>query len=382
MDKDGNMLPPPFQLVDNDYTLLDQVDLVFIDPVGTGYSRPLKKDLGKKFWSLQGDIQSVGEFIRMYLTRYERWSSALYLIGESYGTTRAAGLSGYLIDRGIAFNGIALISSILDFQTTDFVRGNDWPYINYLPTYTATAWYHKKLPVDLQGDLASTLKKAEEWASTTYMQALAKGDALTPAERKEVAAQLARFTGLSQQYVELSNLRIEHVRFATELLRDQGWTVGRLDSRFKGKNELGVSENFDYDPSYSNIQAPYTAMLNNYVRNELGYQSDTNYHILGGGFDDWEWGDAGNGMPSTSGALRNAFVKNPFMRVFIASGHYDMATPYFGTKYTFSHMGLDAAAKANISTDEFEAGHMMYIHQPSLERLHKGLAAFVAGGKR
>jgi carboxypeptidase C (cathepsin A) len=377
MDSDGNMLAPPYQLVDNDHTLLDQVDLVFIDPVGTGYSRPLKKDLGKKFWGLKGDIESVGEFIRMYLTRYERWGSPLFLIGESYGTTRAAGLAGHLIDRGIALNGIALISSILEFQTADFVRGNDWPYVLYLPTYTATAWYHKKLSADLQKDLQSTLKAAEQWASTTYAQALVKGDALPAAERKEIAGQLSRFTGLSPQYVELSNLRIEHVRFATELLRDQGATVGRLDSRFKGKNELGTSENFDYDPSYSNIQGPYTMTLNDYVRRELGYQSDTYYNILGGIGGQWDWGSAGEGMPNTAGALRNAFVKNPFMKVYIASGYYDMATPYFATKYTFDHLGLDTAAKKNISTGEFEAGHMMYIHMPSLEKQHKELTAFI-----
>jgi carboxypeptidase C (cathepsin A) len=379
LNNEGAMLSPPFQLVENDYTMLDQTDLVFIDPVGTGYSRPTKKDLGKKFWGLKGDIQSVGEFIRMYLTRNERWGSPLFLIGESYGTMRAAGLAGSLFEQGIALNGIALISSTLVFQTIDFVRGNDWPYILYLPTYTATAWYHKKLPADLQKDLPSALKAAEQWAGTTYLQALAKGDALAPAERREIAAQLARFTGLSQNYVELSNLRIEHVRFATELLRDQGATVGRLDSRFRGKNELGVAENFDYDPSYSNILGPYTATLNSYVRSELGYQSDVPYTILGGLDEKWEWGDAGAGMPNTAAGLRSAFVQNPYMKVYIASGYYDMATPYFATKYTFEHIGLDAAAKKNISSGEFESGHMMYIHMPSLEKLRKELGAFMNG---
>ncbi len=379
LDKEGNMMSPPFQLVENEYTLLDQTDLVFIDPVGTGYSRPAKKELGKKFWGLKGDIESVGEFIRIYLTRNERWGSPLFLIGESYGTMRAAGLAGALIESGIALNGIALISSTLEFQTIDFVRGNDWPYILYLPTYTATAWYHKKLPADLQKDLPAAVKAAEQWASTSYLQALAKGDSLPAAERKEITAQLARFTGLSSQYVELSNLRIEHVRFATELLREQGATVGRLDSRFKGKNERGVAENFDYDPSYSNILPPYTATLNNYVRSELGYQSDVQYNILSGIGDNWEWGDASAGMPNTAAGLRKAFVQNPFMKVYIASGYYDMATPYFATKYTFDHIGLDATAKKNISTGEYEAGHMMYIQMASLEKLRKELATFLTG---
>jgi carboxypeptidase C (cathepsin A) len=172
-------------------------------------------------------------------------------------------------------------------------------------------------------------------------------------------------------------LRIEHVRFATELLRDQGATVGRLDSRFKGKNELGVAENFDYDPSYSNILGPYTATLNDYVRGELGYQSDLRYIVLGGIDDKWEWGDAGSGMPNTAAGLRKAFVQNPYMKVYIASGYYDMATPYFATKYTFDHIGLDAVAKKNISSGEFEAGHMMYIHMPSLVKVKKELSAFL-----
>ena len=375
---DGTMTAPPYQLVDNDYTWLDQTDLVFIDPVGTGFSRPSKKDLGKKFWGLKGDIESVGEFIRMYLTRNSRWESPLFLVGESYGTMRAAGLAGYLIDRGIAFNGIVLVSSTLQFLTIDFTPVNDWPYILYLPTYTATAWYHKKLGPEFK-DLPTALRAAEEWARGPYLQALAKGDSLSPQERRDVVANLARFTGLSPTYVENSNLRIEHVHFAKELLRDQGMTVGRLDSRFKGKDQNRAGEFFEYDPSYSNINPPFTAAFNQYVRAELGYESDTYYNILGGIGDKWEWGDAGQGSPQTADALREAFVKNPYMKVFVASGYYDLATPYFATVYTLDHMGLDGAAKANLSHDEFEAGHMMYIHQDSMVKLKKDVGEFIAG---
>src|SRR5438046_2527124 len=209
MYPDGTMPPPPYQLVDNEYTWLNQTDLVFIDPVGTGYSRALRPDLASKFFGLQGDIESVGEFIRMYLTRYERWTSPLFLAGESYGTTRASGLSGYLIDRGIAFNGILLISTIMNFQTARFARGNDLPYVLFLPTYTATAWYHKKLPPDLQQNLRRTLDEVERWAATDYTTALAKGDRITAAERQEVIDHLARYTGLSKTYIDQSNLRIE-----------------------------------------------------------------------------------------------------------------------------------------------------------------------------
>jgi carboxypeptidase C (cathepsin A) len=378
MLSDGTMTPPPYELVENEYTMLDQCDLVFIDPVGTGYSRPVKKDLGKKFFGLKGDLDSMTEFIRMFLTRNERWSSPLFIIGESYGTMRASGLAGRLIDQGIALNGIALISTVLDFNTIEFNRGNDTAYISYLPTYAATAWYHKKIAPELQQlPLKEVVRQAEEFAGGPYAQALLRGDSLPDADRKNTAAQLARFTGLSQRYVELADLRIEHVHFAKELLRDQGLTIGRLDSRFKGKDENQVGETFEYDPSYSNIQSPYTAMLNDYVRRELGYKTDTFYNILGGLGERWDWGNAGDGMPTTTEGLRKAFVRNPSMHVYVAKGYYDMATPLYGVKLTFDHMSLPKEAKANISDDYFEAGHMMYIEQNSLQRLREDLRNFL-----
>jgi carboxypeptidase C (cathepsin A) len=376
---DGTMTPPPFELVDNEYTMLDQTDIVFVDPVGTGYSRAAKKDLNKKFWGLKGDLDSVSEFIRMYLTRYERWSSPLFLIGESYGTMRASGLAGTLIDRGIALNGIALISTVLDFNTIEFNRGNDLAYIYYLPTYAATAWYHKKIAPEWQQlPVKEVVRQAEDFAAGPYAAALLKGDALPESQRKNVVTQLAKFIGLSPQYIENSDLRVEHVHFAKELLRDQGLTVGRLDSRFKGKDESNVAETIEYDPSYSNIQAPYTAMLNDYVRRELGYKTDTYYSILGNVTGErWDWGSAGDGAPNTTDGLRKAFVRNPHMRVYIAKGYYDMATPLFAVKATFEHMALPKEAKANISEDFFEAGHMMYIEQNSLARQREDLRNFV-----
>src|SRR5579863_5000806 len=273
MQAEGEMPAPPFQLVDNEYTWLDQADLVFIDPVGTGYSRPIKKELGKKFWGVKGDIESVGQFIRLYLSRYERWMSPLFIAGESYGTTRAAGLSAYLINNGIALNGIVLVSTVLNFETLEFTQGNDMPYVLYLPSYTATAWYHKKLSPELeQQDLAKTLPEVEQWASNDYALALAKGDQLTAGERQSVIDHLSRYTGLSKAYIDQANLRVKQDEFCKELLRDQNRTVGRLDSRFKGMDMSGVSEGPNYDPSEAVIRPPFTSVLNNYVRAELGYK--------------------------------------------------------------------------------------------------------------
>ena len=379
MRTDGAMPSPPYRLVDNEHTWLDDTDLVFIDPVGTGYSRPAKPELGKKFWSVQGDIESVGEFIRLYLTRHERWSSPLFLVGESYGTTRAAGLAGHLVDRGIAFNGILLVSSILNFQTARFTRGNDLPYPLFLPTYAATAWYHKKLPADLQAKpVAEFLREVEAFAGGEYPAALQKGDRMSAAERQALVKQLARYTGLSETYLDEADLRIEIQRFCKELMRREGRTVGRLDSRFQGIDASGVAERPEFDPSMAAIRPPYTATFNDYVRRSLGYKSDTVYHILGGGIGTpWDFGSP-NGFADTAEALRSAFSKNPDMRVFVASGYYDLATPYYATSYTLSHMGLDKEQRARVTSTYYEAGHMMYIHEGELAQLKQDVAKFLA----
>jgi carboxypeptidase C (cathepsin A) len=377
---DGQMPAPPFHLVDNEYTWLDRTDLVFIDPVGTGYSRAAKPELGRKFWGLRGDIESVGEFIRLYLTRYERWTSPLFLVGESYGTTRAAGLSGYLIERGIAFNGIVLVSSILNFQTADFGKGNDLPYVLYLPTYAATAWYHHKLAPELQRDLPATLQEVEAWAGTGYAEALAKGDRMTAAEREQTAERLSRYTGLEKRFIDNSNLRVAIFPFTKELLRDSRRTVGRIDSRFKGIDESAATAAPEFDPSIAAIRPPYTTTFNNYVRGELGYKSDLEYYILGGGITSpWDWGPGGQGYPDTSDDLRQAFAKNPYMKLFVASGHFDLATPYYATQYTLSHMGLDPSLRKNIQTGEYEAGHMVYLDTAELAKLKRDVAGFIDG---
>lgn len=377
MNPDGSLPPAPYELVTNENTWLDKTDLVFIDPVGTGYSRATKVELARKFNGIQGDLASVGEFIRLYITRNERWSSPLFLVGESYGTTRAAGLSGYLIDKGIAFNGILLISTVLNFQTIRFIKGNDLPYILYLPTYTATAFYHKKLAPSLQGDLQETLKEVRQWAQGPYAEALAKGDRLTVAERAQVAAKLAYYTGVSQRYVEDSDLRLEIMRFTKELLRDKRTVVGRLDSRLTGWDGNNAAERQEYDPSNAAIRPPYTAMFNDYVSRELGFKSDLTYFILGGGIQGWDWGSAENGYADVSDHLRVALSRNPHMKVFVGSGYYDLATPFFAAEYTLSHLGIDASVRKNFTLAYYDAGHMMYIHEPSLAKLRKDAGAFV-----
>lgn len=375
---DGAMPAPPYELEFNPETWLADTDLVFIDPVGTGYSRAETEELGPKFWGVKGDIESIAEFIRLFLTKYERWDSPLFLVGESYGTTRAAGLSGYLIERGIAFNGILLVSSILNFLTARFVKGNDLPYVLFLPTYAATAWFHGKLPAKYQKDLKSTLREVEEWAVGDYLLALAKGDRLPPADRKRTLDRLSAYTGLSKAFLDQSDLRIEIMAFCKELLRSEKRTVGRLDTRFKGIDGKHTGERFEHDPSMTAIRPPYTAMANHYYRTVLGYKTDVPYYILGEGIEKpWDWGSAGEGHPDTSEALRTAFSKNPYMKVFVASGYYDLATPYFATRHTLAHLGLDPTQRENVTTADYRAGHMMYIDVGELKRLRDDVFSFV-----
>ena len=377
MEDEGWLPQPPYQLEDNPHTWLDKSDLVFIDPVGTGFSRALNPDDNKKFWSLQGDLDSVGEFIRLYLTRNSRWASPLFLSGESYGTTRAAGLSGHLIGKGIAFNGIILISTIINFQTARFTRGNDLPYALFLPTYTATAWYHGQLPEDLQSKpVTEVLEEVEAWASTDYTMALMKGDKLGDDERADLVETLSRYTGLDTKYIDGTKLRVNIHRFCKELLRDDNRTVGRLDSRFKGYADLAVTEFPEFDPSMSAIMPPYTAMFNQYVRETLGYESDDTYEILsfkvnqGWEFNRGEFAD-------TSDRLRQALERNPFMKVYVGQGYYDLATPHFAAHYSLNHMGIAPDLHENISYYFYEAGHMYYLDIHQLEKLKADVVEFM-----
>ncbi|HEX7181221.1 MAG TPA: peptidase S10 [Thermoanaerobaculia bacterium] len=385
MDDEGMALAPPYRLTDNGESLLDVTDLVFIDPVTTGFSRPVPGEDPKQFHGVQEDLESVGEFIRLYTGRFGRWASPKFLSGESYGTTRAAGLADHLQDRhGMYFNGIVLVSSILNFQTARFDVGNDLPYPLFLPTYTATAWYHKKLPEDLQrAGLKQALEEAERFALGEYMLALAKGNDLADQERRDLAARLARYTGLSTGYLELTNLRPDIYSFTKELLRGQRQTVGRLDSRFKGVDRDAAGAEIEYDPSYAAIQGPYTAVLNHYVADELGFKSDLPYEILTDRVRPWSYGDAANRYVNVAEDLRTAMAANPALRVFVANGYYDLATPYFATEYTFDHLSFEPADEQRVTMAYYEAGHMMYIRRTDREKLKADVAAFIraaAGG--
>jgi carboxypeptidase C (cathepsin A) len=314
----------------------------------------------------------------MYLGRYQRWSSPLFLVGESYGTTRAAGLSNHLFERGIGLNGIVLVSTVMNFQSIRFADNNDLPLVLILPSYTATAWYHKQLPSDLQRrPLAEVLKEAENFAVNEYAPAMLKIDRLSAQEKSALAEKFSRLTGLSKEFVELNNFRIELGEFNKELLRKQRLTTGRLDSRFVGYDKDSGGDNPEFDPSMTAIRPPYTAAFNSYVRSELNFKSDLEYYILGGGITSpWNW-NTNNQYADTSQALSAAMRKNPYMKVYIASGYYDMATPYFATEYTVSAMNLPAPLRKNISFGYYEAGHMMYIEKNSLRRLKEEVSSFI-----
>ncbi len=374
---EGHAPAPPYKLVNNESTILDLTDLVFIDPVSTGYSRTAPGQDHKKFHGVEQDLQSVGEFIRLYTTRHGRWDSPKFLAGESYGTTRAAALVGHLQDRhGMNFNGVILVSSILNFQTARFDDGNDLPYPLFLPTYTATAWYHKKLPAALSGDLKKTLAEVEHFAQGEYTLALMQGSKLGQAERKKIAARVARYTGLTEDYVLRSNLRIQIQRFCKELLRGQSRTVGRFDSRYQGIDRDAAGEVMEYDPSYAAVQGPYTATLNNYLRETLRYKSDLPYEILTGRVQPWDYSNFANRYVNVSDRLRQALTKNPALRVYVANGYYDLATPYFATEYTFNHLNLDPSLAKHITMGYYEAGHMMYVQRAAHRQLKAELTKF------
>jgi carboxypeptidase C (cathepsin A) len=379
MDPHGNPLPPPYKLVDNEYSILDVTDLVFIDPVSTGFSRAIPEKDAKNFHSLTGDIDSVSDFIRLYTTRNSRWASPKFLAGESYGTTRAAALSGHLQgEQGMALNGIMLVSTVLNFETISFDRGNDLPYVLFLPTYTATAWYHKKLAKDLMASRAKALEEAEQFASHEYTLALLKGDAIGPEERSQIVQKLARLTGLSPKFVDQSNLRVPIFRFTKELLRDERRTVGRYDSRLEGIDLDATGATPEYDPSYASVHAPFTAAWNQYVRTELKWSSDMPYEILTGRVRPWNW-DNSNRYVNVSESLRTAMTENRALKVFVANGYYDLATPFFATEYTFNHLGLDATLRDHVSMDFFDAGHMLYTNLACLQKLKGDLAKFIRG---
>ena len=374
---DGSAVPPPYQLVDNESSLLDVSDLVFIDPVSTGFSRAIPPKDANKFHGLREDTASVADFIRLYVTRSERWPSPKFIIGESYGTTRAAALSGELSGRlHMNVNGIMLVSTVLNFETLDFGAGNDLPYVLYLPSYTTTAWYHKKLPADLQQlSLPEVFSRAEAFAAGPYNAALLQGSALSEAERTSIVDQMARFTGLSTQYVDRANLRVPLSRFASELLSDEHRVIGRYDGRYTGYVRDRLSNRAEQDPSYEAVASVFASTFNDYVRTELNYKTDLPYEILTS-VGPWDWGES-NGYVNVGETLANALTRNPFLKVHVSSGYYDLATPYFATIYTFDHLGVDPALMKNITMDTYTSGHMIYLNTPDRQKEKADLARFI-----
>ena len=373
----GFAVPPPYELVDNEFSMLDETDLVFIDPIGTGYSRSEKPEDGKKFWGVKEDAQSVGEFIRLYVSKNTRWASPKFLIGESYGTTRAAALSGELQRaHKMNLNGIMLVSTVLNFQTIRFAEGNDLPYVLFLPTYTATAWYHKKLPADLQKlPLEAVVKQAEAFALGDYNQGLMRGSSLEPAKRASLVKQTARFTGLSESFVDRANLRVTMSHFGAELLRDKNLNLGRFDSRFTSFVRDPLSEHTERDPSSDAVMSAFASTFNHYIRSELKYEEDMAYNILGG-IGQWNWGED-NGFVNVAETLAEALTSNPFMKVHVSCGLYDLATPWLAARYTFNHLNANDTLAKNITLDDYTAGHMMYLNLADLKKQKADLAKFV-----
>ena len=371
----GELLPPPYGLADNAETLLAHSDLVFIDPVSTGYSRAVEGGKPQDFHGYTADIESVGEVIRLWTTRNGRWMSPKFLAGESYGTLRAAALAEHLQSRyGMYLNGIMLISMVLDMGTIRFTEGNDLPHALYLPTYAAIAHHH-----GLHGDrtLSDVLAEAEEYAARDYPWVLSRGARLTPSQRTAAVRKIAGLTGLPREYVDRADLRIEHLRFFTELLRGQGRTVGRLDGRFAGWDKDRVSEHLDRDPSYTAIHGPYSAAFNHYVREDLGYQSDLPYEILTDKVRPWSYKEFEDRSVSVVSKLSAAMRTNPHLRVHVACGYHDGATPYTAAEHTLAHLHIPDDLQANIEVRYYEAGHMMYVHEPSRVQQSKDLAAFI-----
>jgi carboxypeptidase C (cathepsin A) len=380
----GGGVTPPFHIVDNSESLIDVCDLVFVDPVGTGFSHAVGKSQDKDFWGVDQDVESLGQFIQLYISRNKRWNSPKFLIGESYGTFRSAALVNYLQNNdGMYFNGVSLISSVLDLGTISFYPGSDTTYMLYVPSYAATAWTHNMIK-DKPADLDAFLKEARAFTENEYTLALSKGNRLTAAEKADIAKKLSRFTGLSEEYLVKANLRVNLAQFMQELQRSKGLVTGRLDARYTGEAYDLLSEYSEYDPQDVAISGAFIAAFNTYVRDELKFGEQKTYKPQARAFGSWDWkrkeGYQNFGFPGSPNVIQDlvqAMITNPKLQVEVENGIFDLATPFYATEYTMQHLGLPEKLQANVHLQYYGAGHMMYVRNEDRIKLHDNLAKFI-----
>jgi len=374
----------PFRRVENDYSILDEADLVMIDPVGTGFAKVVGEGKTEDFWGVDQDIKSISDFIVRYITENGRWASPKFILGESYGGMRSGGVAYRLLTvHNMALNGVILVSPFMEMTTGFAGLGIDLPHVMFLPTYAATAWYHNALD-EKPENLQALMEDVSAFAIQEYAPALLAGRRLSSADRQAVLAGLSRYTGLSEEYWDRANLRIDEGRFTQELLRISGKTVGRVDSRFKGESINKLAESAPYDPFTTAIGPSYLAAFMDYYRADLEVEASDTYVVSGGFFMKWDWGHQQPDLsgfelpfPNTAVDLEFAMKHNPAMKVLVQQGYFDLATPHFATEYVIDHMNLTPELRDNIVFEYYEAGHMMYVHEPSLEKFKDDLAEFV-----
>ena len=376
--------PAPYKVVNNEFSILDKADLVMIDPVGVGFSKPIGESKWEDFWGVDQDIRSIGLFIEQFLIRSEKFNAPKYLLGESYGTFRNAGLVKYLQDKGISMNGVIMVSAVFDLQHLLFGPGDDISYLIHFPTYAATAWYHNKVK-NKGKNLESFLEDVRNFTENEYALAMLKGDQLTDSEKNKVAQKLADYSGLSKDYWLMADLRVTNGEYFQELLRTEGLSVGRLDSRFTGVNEDLLSQTALTDPQSDAISGPYISAFKDYLYNDLNVRKDLTYTTSTGSRKDfkWDWSHKGNVIWNAQVAvttlpdMTSAMKQNPNLKILILNGYYDLATVFYGVEYSINHMGLDPELKKNIIMKYYEAGHMMYTHLPSMEKFKKDVDEFL-----
>jgi carboxypeptidase C (cathepsin A) len=376
--------PAPYKVVDNSESLLDKADMVFIDPVGTGFSHAVGKAQDKDFWGVDSDVRSLAQFISIYVSRNNRWNSPKFLIGESYGTFRSVALANYLqSDDGMYINGIVLISNVLDVGTLSFSPGDDRPYMFYLPTYAATAWYYKLLK-NRPDDLVAFLESARKFASTEYAAALMQGSKLSAADAAEIAKKLSDFTGLSEDYLIKAKLRVTLGQFGAEIQRSRGLDIGRYDARYSGPMYDQLSENSEFDPSYTAVAGAFSSAFNSYVREDLKFGQDKTYKILPNGPSQaWDWkhnsgpGNLFPGAPTVEGDLIHELIDNPHLQIQVENGYFDMATPFFATEYTIDHALLPGNVQDRVHLQYYNSGHMIYLHDEDRVRLKSNIGSFM-----